>query len=373
MRERVVGQNAPCSAGALTLALLLACTPAPSGGSGTSAPPASAPSSAGSAPATASGGQQPAAAAAPPVLRSRSAYVTLAVNSAPSWIALDGGYFREQGLDVELTHINSGAPVLAAMQAGEVDVAATGGPTLVLGYLQGLETLLIGSSANIMDSVVFTRPEIQRVDDLRGKTIGVSRIKSLSDVAGRMALERLGLQPDVDFFTRGVGGQAEMLAAMETGATDGAVLGMPLILEARKRGYPEIIDITALRIPFAQGAVGVTRRVLTEQPELADRHMRAQAQALQRLLTDREFAIDVVGKYSQTTDREVLGATIDYFRKNVQPDMYPERDAVQTVIDLEEHPGARTLRPEEVTDYRFADSLRQSGFLERLGTASSRP
>jgi ABC-type nitrate/sulfonate/bicarbonate transport system substrate-binding protein len=243
----------------------------------------------------------------------------------------------------------------------------------VLGYLQGIETLVIGSSANILDSVVFTRPEIQRVEDLRGKTLGVSRIKSLSDVAGRMALQRLGLQPDVDFFTRGVGGQAEMLAAMETGATDGAVLGMPLIQEARKRGYPEIIDITALRIPFAQGAVGVTRRALTEQPELADRHMRAQAQALQRLLTDREFAIDVVGKYSQTTDRELLGATIDYFRKNVQPDMYPERDAVQTVIDLEEHPGARTLRPEEVTDYRFADGLRQSGFLERLGTAGGRP
>jgi ABC-type nitrate/sulfonate/bicarbonate transport system substrate-binding protein len=307
------------------------------------------------------------------VLRSRSAYVTLAVNSAPSWIALDGGYYREQGLDVELTHIGSGAPLLAAMQAGEVDVTAGGGPTFVLGYVQGLETLIVGSSANVMDSVVFSRPEIQRVEDLRGKTIGVSRLKSLSDVAGRMALQRLGLQPDVDFFTRGVGGQAEMLAAMETGATDGAVLGMPLIHEARQGGYHEIVDITALRIPFAQGAIGATRRVLTEQPELADRHLRAMAQALHRLLTDREFAIDVVGKYSQTTDRDLLGATVDYFRKNVQPDMYPERDAVQTVIDLEEHPGARTLRPAEVTDYRFADSLRQSGLLERMGTSSGRP
>ena len=66
------------------------------------------------------------------------------------------------------------------------------------------------------------RPEIQTVEDLRGKTIGVTRLKAITDVAARLAFQRLGLQPDVDVFTRGTGGQAESLAAMEAGALDGA-------------------------------------------------------------------------------------------------------------------------------------------------------
>ncbi|HZU05110.1 MAG TPA: ABC transporter substrate-binding protein [Chloroflexota bacterium] len=346
----------------LATGLLLACSPAAPGAAERAVPPASGASE--RAPAVAPEARP--TAAPPPLIRTRSAYSTLAVNSSPSWLALEGGYFREQGLEVELQRISSGAPVLAAMSNGEVEVTQAGGATLVLGYLQSLNTKIIGSTSNVMDSVVFARPEIQSVEGLRGKVIAVSRLKSLSDVAGRMALQRLGLQPDVDVFFRGVGGQPEMLAAMETGAADGAVLGMPLIHEARQRGFYELLDITALRIPFAQGAIGATQRVLDERPELADRYLRAVAQALHRLQTDREFAIEVVGKYSQVDDRELLGATVDYFRPIVQLDLYPERAAVQTVIDLEEHPGARTLRPEDVTDYRFADQLQRSGFLETL-------
>src|SRR4051794_6997583 len=249
------------------------------------------------APADAARPPLPAASTPPALLPVRSAFSTLAVNNSLFWIALDGGYFHEQGLDVELVHINSGAPMLAAMQNGEVGVSSAGGATVVLGYLQGLETRLIGATTNVMDSVVFTRPEIKNLQDLRGKTVGVTRIKSLSDVAGRMAFRQLGLQPEVDVFMRGVGGQAEMLAAMETGATDGAVLGMPLIYEARKAGYQELIDITALRLPFLQGGIGVTKRVLDERPAEADRYLRAVAQAAHRLQSDREFAMDVVGKY----------------------------------------------------------------------------
>jgi hypothetical protein len=47
-------------------------------------------------------------------------------------------------------------------------------------------------------------------------------------------------------------------------------------------------------------------------------------------------------------------------------DPYPEPTALQPVIDAEENPGARTLKPEDMIDFRFADALRRSGFLDQL-------
>jgi NitT/TauT family transport system substrate-binding protein len=302
----------------------------------------------------------------PSLIKARSAYTTTSAAAAPWWVALEAGYFLEQGLDVTLSHVDAGAALLAALYNGELDITFAGAPTFVLGYLQGMETMIIGATSNVLDASIFVRPEIQRIEDLRGKTIGVTRLKAITDVAARLGLKRMGLEPDVDFFTRGTGGPAEALAALEAGTIDGASLPVPALFEARKRGFREILNVGAMNIPFMGSAVGGTRKTLTERPELGEPYLRALAQAVSRLKTDREFAIQVIGKYSRSTDYELLGATVDYYRPLYTVDPYPEPAAVQAVIDAEEHPGARTLRPEEMTDYRFAERLRASGFLNQL-------
>ena len=80
--------------------------------------------------------------------------------------------------------------------------------------------------------------------------------------------------------------------------------------EARKRGYRELLNVTELGIPFLNSAVGSTRKVLAERPELAEPYLRALAQGSSRLKTDREFAIQVLSKYSRVEDREKLVAAI---------------------------------------------------------------
>jgi hypothetical protein len=143
---------------------------------------------------------------------------------------------------------------------------------------------------------------------------------------------------------------------------------MPLLVEARRRGYTELVQINdqGLRIPFINGAIGTTQRMIDQQPDVVDKAMRALAQGVNRFKTDREFGVQVLGKYSQLDSRELLDASVDYYQPLLEADLYPDRDAMQVVIDAEENPAARTVRPEDVTDYRFADRLRTSGFLERL-------
>jgi ABC-type nitrate/sulfonate/bicarbonate transport system substrate-binding protein len=333
------------------LALLLACSPGPAAGGRA---PAAAESAA--------GGASPPAAPIPV----RNAWTTISASTVPWWLALEAGYFREQGLAVELQFIEPGAPLLAALNSGEVDIVSAGAPSLVLGNLQGLETMIFGAVTNVLDITTVVRPEVTSAEQMRGKTVAVSRLKAVTDVGARLGLQRLGLQPDVDFFTRGAGGIAESLAALEAGAVDGAAVSVPTLFEARKRGYRELASTADMGIPFLGNSAGATRASLAAHPEVGEPYLRALAQAIARLRTDRELGIAVIGKYTKTEDRDMLNATIDHYLKQFLVDPYPDPASLQGVLDIEEHPGARTAKPEDFTDYRFADALRRSGFLDKL-------
>jgi ABC-type nitrate/sulfonate/bicarbonate transport system substrate-binding protein len=170
----------------------------------------------------------------------------------------------------------------------------------------------------------------------------------------------------VDVFTRGTGGNAESFAALEGGTVVAASVSVPTVFEARKRGYHDLIDVTAMRIPFGNGTLGATKATLNARQDVAERVLRATAQATSRLKTDREYAAQVIGKYTQIEDMESLRATVDVYAPIMSVDPYPDPTAVQGVLDAEEHPAARTAKLEDVSDYRAADAVRRSGFLDRL-------
>jgi ABC-type nitrate/sulfonate/bicarbonate transport system substrate-binding protein len=283
------------------------------------------------------------------------------------WLAYEAGYFREQGLDLsEMNRIEPGATLLAALHNGEIDVAAAGGPSLVLGTLQGLDIVIVGSYQDVLEAGVVARPEIQTVDDLRGKTIGVSRLKAISDVAARLGLERLGLKPDVDVFLRGTGGIAESMAAMEQNAVAAASVSMPVVMAAEKQGYPLLIDVTGMRLPFSAGALGTTKTIVNQRGDVVERVLRAVAQATNRFKTDPEYAAQVTRQYTGIDDQASLRATLDVLGPVFTVDPYPSLAAVQAVLDAEENPAARTAKPQDVVDLRPAENVRQSGFLNQF-------
>jgi NitT/TauT family transport system substrate-binding protein len=334
----------------------LACSPAP--------PPARAPvaTPGGAAPAVVEASAPP-----PPPLRIRAAYTTFSGSVAPWWAAAEGGYFREQGLEVELVLVEPGASLLAALRNGELDVTYSGAPSIVLGYAQGLETIIVGATTNLLDNSLYVRPEaVPTVADLRGKTIGVTRLKAITDVTVRLIVQRLGFDPDTDVLIRGTGGYPQSLAGLEAGVLDGAALSPEAAFEGRRRGYRELANAQQLGLLFMNGTVATLRRTAAERPAVIERTLRALAQGIARMRTDREFGVRTWAAYSRNEHTELLGQLIDFYRDVWLPDLYPDPAALQTVIDVEENPLARTVRPEDVIDPRFALALRQSGFLDTL-------
>src|SRR4030095_1498095 len=139
----------------------------------------------------------------------RVAYAAITAAFAIPWVAKEAGIFQRHGLDVELVYIASGSRAVQTLVGGSVDVAAFGGPAGIDAQLAGADTVYVGIPVNRVIAFTAAGPQIQRVEELRGKMIGVTRIGTVTDFFTRLYLRQNGLVPDRDVMilqTRGLPG-----------------------------------------------------------------------------------------------------------------------------------------------------------------------
>jgi NitT/TauT family transport system substrate-binding protein len=132
---------------------------------------------------------------------------------APLWITQERGFFRKYGLDVQLVFIESGSTAVQSLISNEVAFAQMAGPAVLQSRLRGSDVVLIAGSLNTMVYQLMVDKDITRPDQLKGKTIAVSRFGSSSDFATRYALDRFGLIPEKDVTILEIGSQPARFAA----------------------------------------------------------------------------------------------------------------------------------------------------------------
>jgi len=139
-------------------------------------------------------------------------------------------------------------------------------------------------------------------------------------------------------------------------------------LVAQRLGFKVILDITAMKIPFASTVlVSARNTVARKQPELT-RFMHAYAEAVHYFITNREGASQVIAKYTKVQDREVLNYAIETDAKAVQRSLEVDPKGVELILGLisKSVPQAASAKPEDFYDARFFTELKDSGFLKRL-------
>ena len=142
----------------------------------------------------------------------RVAYAAITAAFSIPWIAKEAGIFQRHGLDVELVYIASGSRAVQTLVGGSIDVAAIGGPAGVDAKLAGADTVYIAIPVNRVLVFTVAEPHVQRVEELRGKSIGVTRIGTVTDFFTRIFLRQNGLVPDRDVMIRQMGGLPEIVA-----------------------------------------------------------------------------------------------------------------------------------------------------------------
>lgn len=348
---------------ALAVAACSAAPPAPSAPSANSAPAAPA------APAGPAGTATGPAASAPPATVSVAlAYTTTNAATTPMWLAQDAGLFHEQGLDTTLVRIPAGTPMLAALQNRDVVVAMAGGPAIVDAVLSGGDQVIVGSLTNYHNQALYGASSYPTVESLRGQAVGVSRYGASSDVAGREALRRAGLEPGRDVALLQTGGNPESVAALQTGTVQGIVVSPPLGLEARRFGLNLLIDITSLRLPSPGSTVTTTRPYLRDEPAVVEKILRAVIGGVHRYETDPEGAYAAIARYTDVQDRDVLEDTYGYYKGRFQRDLYPSLESIAAELEsrASDVPEAASARPERFVDLAIVERLRASGYADSL-------
>ncbi|MBI2540602.1 MAG: ABC transporter substrate-binding protein [Deltaproteobacteria bacterium] len=209
-------------------------------------------------------------------------------------------------------------------------------------------------------------PGITKPADLRGKTIGITTFGSLPDVAIRLVLRQWGMDADKDVKLVQVGRMTDMVVALSGRKIEAGVISDPTSFQAEKLGMKRLLDMADVDVEFANVAVAVSRAYTKSHRDVVLKFLKAYVEGTRRFMTDREFGIKALSKYTGSQDQEILGKTYDlfaskYIKKN--PALSLKGVEATLVMIADRNPKAKGRRAEEFVDTSLMEELEKSGFL----------
>ena len=219
---------------------------------------------------------------AQPLRKVRMAFTSMSSVMCPPWVARSAGIFNKHGLDVEVIATPTGVEGMNALIAGELQFLQISGGTTAIAALGGADVTVVGTTLDALVQQLIARPEIEKPEQLKGKTLGITRFGTSIDVGARLALRHFNLVPEKDVAIVQVGGMESMVAALQGNRIQAGILSYPAITQALKLGHHMLLDVPTLGIPYAFTGMTARGRLIKEDPDLVRRYMMAQTEAIAR-------------------------------------------------------------------------------------------
>jgi len=277
------------------------------------------------------------------------------------------GLFKKYGLDVEIVYIPGGSTVVQAMVAGDVHFGRGSSNEVVSAHLAGFPLKIVSSLINKFVYSFVTPMSVTKPQDLKGKTVAVSRFGSGSDFITRMALKSWGLDPVKDVTILQVGNSPDRLAAIASGKVYGSILSLSQTPRAKKLGLRALADLSQIDAEYPQGVLYVSSALIAKRPDLIREFMKAYVEGIQQFKTNLPAAYSVIEKNTGLKDH---GEIEEYHsiltKKFLLSNPMPTVAGIKTVLeDLgARNPKIRELKPEDLLDTRFLHELKESGFVK---------
>ena len=300
--------------------------------------------------------------------RLRLAWAGFSPTNSPIWTIQDRKLLEKQGVVPEIISISNSPTVLQALLANEIDAASISVTTLTSSRLAGADTVMIvGVVPTFVDHIV-SLGSITKVEQLKGKTAGVNRLGSTSDLGLRLALKKLGLDPDKDVKIIPTGGTAERFAALSKSITQFTIIPEPFLTQAEKLGFRNLYNIADLKIPFWWNGILSRDSIVKQKRPLMLKLARAMVEAVHIIKTEKEYAKGLFKKNLGVNDPDGLErAYKDY--SNAFPEIpYPHAEGVKTMLDdmAGKNPKAAAADAKKFVDLTLIEELEKSGFIKQL-------
>jgi ABC-type nitrate/sulfonate/bicarbonate transport system substrate-binding protein len=210
----------------------------------------------------------------------------------PTYVALDAGFFKDEGLDVSLVELQAPAQITAVL-SGSLDCAPipSGGAQAAL---SGAKIMYIAGESLKSQWTLTTRKDVNAATDIKGKIIGLGRPGG-ADYAGVQPVLHRFFHMDAgrDYKVISFQGEPERIAAMVNNDIEGAALSIPHAVVAEQAGL-KILLRTGDYIPRAGGTIFCLQSFVQQHPETVKKVIRAIARAAMYFRTNKAGSIKVL-------------------------------------------------------------------------------
>jgi NitT/TauT family transport system substrate-binding protein len=299
-------------------------------------------------------------------------YASVTGSRIPLWIARDAGFFEKYGLNVNLVVIAAGNAAIGALASGDVEILGAPGATTMVSAAKGLPLAIIGTFGPAAWKLA-AHPSITSAQDLRGKTVGISRPGTTIDFATKRALQKLGYTPgsDVSILATGLAESNKRIAVMLQGRFDATLVSPDNLFEAETRGWKLsiIADLKELGIITSASDLSAKREFLRNQRPKARSFMMAYCEGVWYGKANRNAALASFRKHMRETDPRRLEALHKNYIVDFLPlKPFPMEEVIQADIDnlTPSTPEFRGKRVADFIDKSILLELEREGFFTQL-------
>jgi len=301
--------------------------------------------------------------------RIRASWSGASPANSPTWVAIERGFFKKHGLaDLEIVSIESSPTALQALLSNDVKIIVTSVATLVSSRLSGSDVLMVAGMIPTFVDHILVAPEIKTIADLKGKIGAVNRLGSTSDLGLRMALRKLGIDPNKDVKLLGLGNDHVRMASITRGQVQFTIIAAPFAKEGEKLGLRSLVNIADLKIPFHWN--GILTRELTirgDRPFVLN-FLKAEVEAISFIKQNEVESTKIMAKYLRMDNPEALKLGYQGYSAVMPRAPYPTPEGVQSLLaDLaSRRPEAAKADPKSFVDMSLIKELEDSGFISSL-------
>ena len=222
--------------------------------------------------------------------RVMTGYAATSGPHAVLWTAREAGLFDKNSIKAEVAYIRSGSTMAQTLVSGEIQMSQMGGPAMLAAGVAGMDLTFVAVALNTTPIVIMGT--VSKMEDLKGKAIGVTRYGSNTDISARFAIRKAGLQPEKDVALVQLEDYAGIMGGMASGRIAAGALADPFTDAGKKLGYKEIADLAALGLEFPFVGIVAKKSYIKENMDTVQRFVRAYTEAIAMYKNNRELATE---------------------------------------------------------------------------------
>jgi NitT/TauT family transport system substrate-binding protein len=296
-------------------------------------------------------------------------YSSVEAPAANWYIAQEKGLYKKYGLDVESIFIPASSTNVAVLVAGQLKFGNGTGGTIASAAVSGANLVAVACFMNTLPYELIVQESIKSPQQLKGKSLGISRIGSSSDVAARIFLKNFGLEPDKDVAIIQVGGSSERSAAFRAGKISGFA-APPGVLYLTKGLAQRVLASTAdfqKNYPFPYICGTTTKSYLASNRPTVKRLVMGLSEGVHFFKTNKEESKKILAKYTRQNNEAYLEAAYEINAKLFDRVPYVTREGMELQLKdaLSRKPGS-TVKVDDIIDDSVVMELEKEGFFDKL-------